>query len=68
MKLQTITEYQILFLAREELSRRIDELKKALEEKETSQSKRRSEALLKMYCEQQREIAERMAEISNSDY
>ena len=67
MKLQTITEYQILFLASEALSRRIDELKSALKKKETSQSERRSEALLKMYCEQMLEIVERMAEINSAE-
>jgi hypothetical protein len=63
-KLNTVTEYQLLFLARQELSRRIDELKTAIIRKETTQSKRRSESLLNMYCEQMREIVERMAEIN----
>ena len=60
----TLTEYQLLFLARRELSRRIDELKTEIIRGETKQSKRRSEALLNMYCDQMHEIVERMAEIN----
>ncbi|MBO5789560.1 MAG: hypothetical protein J6V82_04385 [Clostridia bacterium] len=67
MKLQTITEYQLLHLARQELSRRIDELKTSIVRKETNQSKRRSDALLEMYCRQMREVEQRMAEINNAE-
>ena len=67
MKLNTITEYQLLFLARQELARRIDELKTEIIRNETKQSQRRTEALLTMYCDQQREIVERMAEINNAE-
>ena len=63
----TITEYQLLFLARQELSRRIDELKTEIIRNETKQSLRRTEALLKMYCEQQGEIIARIAEINNAE-
>lgn len=66
-ELNTITEYQLLFLARQELSRRIDELKTALVKNQTSQSQRRSERLLEMCCEQQSEIIKRMAEINNEN-
>lgn len=66
-ELQTITEYQLLFLARRELSRRIDELKTEIIRGKTSQSKRRTESLLKMYCEQMGEIVERMVEINNAE-
>lgn len=60
----TITEYQLLFLVRQELSRIIDALKTEIIKGATKQSKRRTEALLDMYCEQMREIVERMAEIN----
>lgn len=66
-ELTTITEYQLLFLARQELSRRIDELKTEIIKDKTKQSPRRTEALLKMYCEQQSEIIKRMAEINNAE-
>ena len=66
-ELNTITEYQLLFLARQELTRRIDELKTQIIRNETNQSLRRTESLLKMYCEQLSEISERMAEINNEN-
>ena len=66
-ELITITEYQLLFLARQELSRRIDELKTEIIRNETKQSLRRTETLLKMYCDQQSEIIKRMAEINNAE-
>lgn len=61
---KTITEYQLLFLARKELTKRINEVKDGLIKGKLSQSKRRTENLLKMYCEQLSEIIERMAEIN----
>jgi hypothetical protein len=64
-ELTTITEYQLLFLARQELSKRIDELKTEIIKRETKQSTRRTEHLLDMYCKQAGEITERMAEINN---
>jgi hypothetical protein len=66
-ELQTITEYQLLFLARQELSRRIDEVKTGIIRGKTNQSRRRTEHLLKMYCEQQGEIIARMAEINKEN-
>ena len=66
-ELKTITEYQLLHLARNELSRRIDELKTEIIRKETKQSPRRTEALLRMYCKQMSEIIERMVEINNEN-
>lgn len=66
-ELNTITEYQLLFLARQELSRRIDELKTEIIRNKTQQSLRRTEALLKRYCEQQGEIIARMAEINKAE-
>jgi hypothetical protein len=63
-ELITITEYQLLFLARQELSRRINSLKDDIIRGTTSQSPRRSEALLKMYTDQIAEIIKRMAEIN----
>ena len=66
-ELNTITEYQLLYLARQELSRRIDELKTQIIKNETKQSLRRTEAILGMYCRQQSEIIERMAEINNAE-
>ena len=65
--LNTMSEYQLLFLARQELARRIDELKTEIIRKETKQSVRRANVLLDMYCDQQREIVERMAEINNAE-
>lgn len=66
-KLETITEYQLLYLARQELSRRIDECETQIIKGDTKQSVRRTERLLEMYCEQQNEIIQRMAEINNEN-
>ena len=66
-KLETITEYQLLYLARQELSKRIDECKEQIVRGVTKQSQRRTERLLEMYCEQQNEIIQRMAEINNEN-
>lgn len=66
-ELKTITEYQLLFLARQELSRKIDELKTEIIRGKTKQSLKRTESLLEMYCEQMAEIIERMAEINNAE-
>lgn len=66
-ELETITEYQLLYLARQELSRRIDECKTQIVKGDTKQSVRRIEKLLGMYCEQQNEIIQRMAEINNGN-
>lgn len=60
----TITEYQLLFLARQELSRRINTLKDEIIRGKTTQSLRRTETLLAMCTEQLTEIIERMAEIN----
>ena len=65
--LTTISEYQLLVLARQELGRRIDELKTEIIRNSTKQSQRRTEALLDMYCNQMKEIVERMAEINNAE-
>lgn len=66
-KLETITEYQLLYLARQELSRRISECKEQIIRGDTKQSLRRTEKVLEMYCEQQNEIIQRMAEINNEN-
>ena len=66
-KLETVTEYQLLYLARQELSRRINECKEQIIRGVTKQSQRRTERLLEMYCEQQNEIIQRMAEINNEN-
>lgn len=66
-KLETITEYQLLYLARQELSKRINECKEQIIRGATKQSQRRTERLLEMYCEQQNEIIQRMAEINNEN-
>ncbi len=63
-ELNTITEYQLLYLAQQELSRRIDNLKTDIIRNETKQSLKRTEKLLKMYCEQLDEIIKRRAEIN----
>ncbi len=66
-KLETITEYELLFLAARELSRRIDECENQITEGKTKQSLRRTKALLCMYCKQRNEIIQRMAEINNEN-
>lgn len=66
-KLETVTEYQLLYLARQELSRRINECKEQIIRGVTKQSRRRTERVLEMYCEQQNEIIQRMAEINNEN-
>lgn len=63
-ELQTITEYQLLYFARQELSRRIDALKDEIIRGKTKQSLKRSESLLGIYTEQIGEIIKRMAEIN----
>ena len=64
MNFITITEYQLLFLARQELSRRIDEIETALKQNQIGMSKRRATALLRMYAAQLSEISDRMDEIN----
>ena len=66
-KLETITEYELLFLAARELSRRIDEYENQIAEGQMKQSLRRTKALLNMYCKQRNEIIQRMAEINNEN-
>ena len=66
-ELNTITEYQLLFLARQELSRRIDELKTKMIKSETGLLSRREDRLLTMYCEQLNEIVERMADTNGEE-
>ena len=65
--LSGISEYQILYLARMELTRRVNDLKDKLIKNKSNQSKRRSEALLSLYTEQLGEIISRMAEINYGD-
>ena len=62
--LNTITEYQLLFLAREEIKRRHDELKNKTTIPPVQLS-RCKKVLLKMYDEQINEIDERIREINN---
>lgn len=64
-ELQTITEYQLLYYARQELSRRIDALKDEIIRGKTTQALKRTESLLGRYTEQWSEITKRMAEINN---
>lgn len=66
-KLETVTEYQLLYLARQELSRRISDCKEQIIKSKRNQSLRRTEKLIEMYCEQQNEIIQRMAEINNEN-
>lgn len=66
-ELQTITEYQLLYYARQELSRRIDALKDEIVRGKATQSLKRTECLLGRYTEQLSEIIKRMAEI-NQEY
>lgn len=63
-ELKTITEYQLLFLARKELSRRIN---KAKDEIIKNGESRRINNLLDMYTKQIGEVIGRMAEIQKGN-
>ena len=67
MKLQTISEYQLLFLAKCELEKRVDEISIRIANHKNKQSLRREQALLEMYRDQLHEISERMAEINSAE-
>lgn len=58
--LKTVTEYQLLHLARNELLRRLDRISKK------STMSRRDTALYRLYDEQVSEINDRMSEIENT--
>lgn len=66
-QLTTITEYQLLFLAKQELLRRIDELAAGIVTGDTSLPKDITKALYKMDCEQLAEISARMDEINRGE-
>lgn len=61
--LNTLTEYQLLFLARAELLRKLDRLKTKMIKSETGELNRRDTAMFNHYSEQVTEINSRMAEI-----
>lgn len=63
-ELTTISEYHLLFLARQELLRQIDELAADIILGRTRQPKDMIKALAKLYREQLAEITERMNEIN----
>lgn len=63
-ELNTVTEFQLLFLARAELLKRLNSLKTKMIKSETGELSRRDKLLFKHYSEQVTEINERMAEIS----
>lgn len=66
-ELTTITEYQLLFLAKQELLRRIDDLVAGIIAGEPNQPKSRTQAHAKMYREQLAEINARMDEINRDE-
>ena len=65
--LKTITEWQILHYARQELSRKINELKDEIIRGKTTQSLKRTESLLERYTEQMTELTNRIIEINNAE-
>lgn len=62
-ELNTLTEYQLLYLARSELLKRLDKLKTKMIKSETGELNRRDTALFNLYSEQVAEVNSRMAEI-----
>lgn len=64
MGLNTITEYQLLHLARAELLRRLDRLKTKMIKSEDGELSKKDNVLFDMYSEQVTEINQRMAAIS----
>ena len=66
-ELNTVTEYQLLYLASCELTKRIKELKADIANNETKQSPRRTQALVSMYSKQLDEIIARMSDINNAE-
>ena len=65
--LQTITEWQLLHYAKQELSRKINALKDEITRGKTTQSLKRTESLLARYTEQMTELTNRIIEINNED-
>lgn len=65
--LQTITEWQLLHYAKQELSRKINALKDEIARGKTTQSLKRTESLLARYTEQMTELTNRIIEINNED-
>ena len=65
--LKTITEWQLLHYARQELSRKINELKDEIIRGKTTQSLKRTESLLERYTEQMTELTNRIIEINNEE-
>lgn len=63
-ELNTITEYQLLYLARKELERRINEIK---DEIIRNGENRRLNIHLDMYTKQLTEIIDRTIEINNAE-
>ena len=63
-ELKTMTEYQVLFLARCELLRRLDKLNSKKSKSETGELSRRDTALFNLYSEHLSEVNDRMLEIN----
>lgn len=63
--LNTITEYQLLFLARETLKNRINDLKDEYIRSDSFTARRRIDNMLKRYTQQIAEINQRITEINN---
>lgn len=61
---KTITKYQLLFLARSELLKRLDRIKSKMSKSKDGELSRRDRALFSLYSEQIAEINERMDELS----
>lgn len=66
-ELTTITEYQLLYLAKQELLRRIDEFAAGIATGDTNLPKDITKALYKMDREQLAEITARMDEINRGE-
>ena len=66
-ELKTITEWQLLHYARQELSRRINDLKDEIVRGKTTQSLKRTESLLERYTEQMAELTNIIIEINNEE-
>lgn len=66
-ELTTITEYQLLYLAKQELLRRIDEFAAEIATGDTNLPKDITKALYKMDREQLAEITARMDEINRGE-
>jgi hypothetical protein len=66
MGLTTITDYQLLYLARAELLRRLDRLKTKMIKSENGTLSRKDNVLFDLYAEQVTEINKKMTAINTA--